>query len=65
MKIRHLVSFDPAKFEMSKIYQGNFQSLCRLVQLFLNTSAVILQKKSEIVGGNFFPALKMQFGRFY
>ena len=29
---------------MSKIYQGNFQSLCRLPQLFLNTSAVILQK---------------------
>ena len=50
---------------MSKIYQGNFQSLCRLAQLFLNTSAVILQKKSEIVGENFFPALKMQFGRFY
>ena len=39
---------------MSKIYQVNFQSLCRLAQLFLNTSAVILQKKSEIVGGNFF-----------
>ena len=39
---------------MSKIYQGNFQSLCRLAQLFLNASAVILQKKSEIDGGNFF-----------
>ena len=38
---------------MSKIYQGNFQSLCRLAQLFLNTSAVILQKKTEIVGGIF------------
>ena len=25
-----------------------------LAQLFHNTSAVILQKKSEIVGGNFF-----------
>ena len=24
---------------------GNFQSLCRLAQLFLNTSAIILQKK--------------------
>ena len=48
-----IVSFDPANFEMSKIYQGNFQSLCRLAQLFLNTSAVILQKKTEIVGGNF------------
>ena len=65
MQTRHLVSFDPANFEMSKIYQGNFQSLCRLAQLFLNTSAVILQKRSEIVEGNFFPALKMQFGRFY
>ena len=39
---------------MSKIYQGNFQSSCRLAQLFLDTSAVILQKKSEIVGENFF-----------
>ena len=38
---------------MSKIYQGNFQPVCRLAQLFLNTSAVILQKKNEIVGGNF------------
>ena len=37
---------------MSNIYQGNFQSLCRLAQLFLNASAVILKKKSEIVGGN-------------
>ena len=37
---RHLVSFDLANFEMSKIYQGNFQSLCRLAQLFRNTSAV-------------------------
>ena len=59
------ISFDLAKLEMSKIYQRNFQSLCRLAQLFLNILAVILQKKSEIVGGNFFPALKMQFGRFY
>ena len=60
-----MVSFDPANFEMSKMYQGDFQSLCRLAQLFLNTTAVILQKKNEIVGGNFFPARKMQFGRFY
>ena len=46
---RNLVSFDPANFEMSKIYQGNSQSLCLLVQLFLNTplAAVTLQKKSE------------------
>ena len=64
-KTRHLVRFDPANFEMSKIYQGNFQSLCRLTQLFLNTSAVILQKKTEIVAGNIFPAMKMQFDRFY
>ena len=62
---RHLVSFDPASFKMSKICEGNFQSLCRLAQLFLNTSAIISQKKSEIIGGIFFPALKMQFGRFY
>ena len=62
---RNLVSFDPANFEMAKIYQDYFQSLCRLAQLFLDTSAVILRKKSEIVGANFFPALKMQFGLFY
>ena len=52
--MRHLVSFDPGNFEMSKIHQGNFQSLCHLAQLFLNTSAVILRKKSEIVGETFF-----------
>ena len=39
---------------MSKIYQGNFLSLCRLTQLFLDTSAIILGKKNEIVGENFF-----------
>ena len=50
------MSFDPANFEMSKIYQGNFQSSCRLAQLFLDTSEVILQKKSEIVGEKFFPS---------
>ena len=59
-RTRNPVSFDPANSEMSKIYQGNFQSSCRLAQLFLDTSAVILQKKSEIVGENFFPALKMR-----
>ena len=57
-----MVSFDQANFEMSKIHQGNFQSLCRLARLFLKNPAVILQEKSEIVGGNIFPALKMQFG---
>ena len=51
---RNLVSFDPANFEMSKIYQGNFQSSCCLAQLFPDTSAVILRKKSEIVGENIF-----------
>ena len=44
---RHLVSFDPANFEMSEIYQEIFQSSCRLVQLFLDISAVILQKKAK------------------
>ena len=29
---------------MSKIHQENFQSSCRLAQLFLDTSAVILRK---------------------
>ena len=67
MKIKkhNLVSFDPANFEMFKIYQGNFQSSCRLAQFFLDTSTVSLRKKSEIVGEIFFPALKMQFDRFY
>ena len=60
-----LLGFDPANCEMSKIYQGNLQSLCRLAQLFLNTSAVISKRKSKIVGGIFFPALEMQFGQFY
>ena len=31
---RNLACFDPANFEMFKIYQGNFQSSCRLAQLF-------------------------------
>ena len=44
---RNLVSFDPANFEMSKIYQGNFQSSWRLTQLFRDTSAVILQKEQN------------------
>ena len=39
----------PADFETSKIYQGNFQSLCSLAQLFLDTLAVSLRKKSQIV----------------
>ena len=43
-----------ANFEMSGIYQRNFQSLCRLAQLFIDTLAVILGKKSEIFGENFF-----------
>ena len=42
-----MASFDPANFEMSKIYQENFQSLCRLAQLFLDTSVVILRKKEQ------------------
>ena len=51
----NVVSVDPAaNFEMSKIYQGNFQFLCHLAQLFLNTWAVILRKKSEIVEIFFF-----------
>ena len=39
---------------MSKIDKGNFQSLWRLAQLFLDTSAVILRQKSEIFGDYFF-----------
>ena len=38
--------------------QGNLQSLCRLAQLFLDTSAVILRKRSEIVEEIFFQLLK-------
>ena len=58
MKKNNLVSFDPVNFEMSKIYQGNFQSSYRLAQLFLDTFAVILWKKSEIVRENFFQLCK-------
>ena len=32
---------------MSKIYQENFQSQCRLAQLFLDISAIILRKKTK------------------
>ena len=63
-RTRNLVSFDPANYEISKMYEWNFQSLCRLAQLFVDTSAVILWKRSEVVE-EFFPALKMQFGGFY
>ena len=62
---RNLVSFDPANFEMSEIYHGNFQSLRSLAQLFFDNSAVTLREKREIVGEALFPALKMQFGQFY
>ena len=51
----HQVGFDPTNFQMSKIYQGNFQSLCRLAQLFLNTSAVVIQKKERNRWRKFFP----------
>ena len=39
---------------MSKIYQGNFQSSCRLTQLFLDISAVIFQKKRKSLEKIFF-----------
>ena len=47
-------SLDPANFGMSKIYQGNFQSSCGLAQLFLDTSAVILQKRAKSLEEIFF-----------
>ena len=50
---------------MSKICQGNVWSWCCLEKLFIDTLTVILRKKSEIVGENFFPALEMQFRLFY
>ena len=59
---RDLVSFDPANFEMSKVYQENFQSLCRLTQFFLDTSASHFTEKERNRCRKFFPALKMQFG---
>ena len=54
-----------ANFEMLKIYSESIQSKCRLAQLFLDTLAVILRRKSEIVGEFVSPTLEMQFGRFY
>ena len=53
------------QLDKDKIYQRNVQSSCHLAQLFLDTSAVILQKKREIVGEIFSPALEMQFVQFY
>ena len=38
---------DSANLEMSKIYQENVQSLCRLAQLFIDTLAAILQKRAK------------------
>ena len=64
-QIRNLVSFTPANFEVSKIYQKNVQSPYYFAQLFVNSLSVVLRKKSKIVGKNFSPALEMQFGRFY
>ena len=46
---------------MSKIYQGNFQSLCGLAKLFLDTWGVIFTEKERNRWRNFLPALKMQF----
>ena len=43
--IRNPVSFDPANLDVWKIYQRNLQSLYRFVELFLDTFAVISQKK--------------------
>ena len=59
---RHLISFDPANFEISKIYQGNLQSLCRLAQLFLGSH---FTEKERNRWRNFYPALEMQFGQIY
>ena len=59
------VSLEPANFELSKLYHRNVQSLNCLaqprVQLNFNTKAIILRKKSEIVGEIFSPALEIRF----
>ena len=56
-----MVSFDPANFEMSKIYPGNFQSAYRLAQSFLDTSAVMSQKNGEIGWRKFFSSSENAF----
>ena len=38
---------------MSEIYQGNFNPSCRLARMFLDTSAVILQKRAKSLDENF------------
>ena len=48
-----ILSFDPTNFEMSKIYEGKFQSSCRLAQLFLDTSAVILRERGKLLEKTF------------
>ena len=52
---RNLVSFVPAYLRCLKYIKGIFNPLA---QLFLDTSAVISRKKSEIVGENFFQLWK-------
>ena len=47
-----MVSFDLAYFKINKIY---FQFLCRLAQLFLNTSHFTEKDRNRFK--NFFPAL--------
>ena len=55
------VSLEPANFKLSELYHRNVQSLNRLAQLNFNTQAIISQKKSEIVGEIFSPALEIRF----
>ena len=66
VKINKQVSFDLAIFEMSKIYQGYFPSLCRWHSYFLIRRHSCLGKRVKSFEKIFFLlVLKMQFGRFY
>ena len=58
---RHLVSFDPAIFEMSKIYQGNFFSPYDVWHSYFSIPRQsFYRKRAKSLEKNFFPALKMQ-----
>ena len=55
---------EPANFELLELYHRDVQSLNRLAQLNFNTKAMILRKKSEIVGKIFLQLWKSNFDDF-
>ena len=56
-----VLKLETGNFELSELYHRDVQSLSRLAQLNFNSQAIILRKKSEIVGEIFSPALEIRF----